>query len=141
MHTTQVSTLTNIYLGIFFFHEHSRFYRTAEKWRGYLFNSSLPLPHASQTFRYYPGDYCRELTSAHSQQPELNREPLVSECKSLNTNHLSLLTVFDFFTSASFIYVYQNIFKQTLKSFLADSEAVTGRCSVKRVFLKISQNS
>ena len=26
---------------------------------GYLFNSSLPLPPASQTLRYQPGDYCR----------------------------------------------------------------------------------
>ena len=32
----------------------------------YLFNASLPLPPASQTLRHYPGDYCRELTSAHS---------------------------------------------------------------------------
>ena len=44
-------------------------YRTAGEGGGYLFNSSLPLPPASQTLRYQPGDYWRELTSAHSQQP------------------------------------------------------------------------
>ena len=52
---------------------------------GHFFNSSLPLPPASQTLRHQPGDYCRELTSAHSQQPDSNREPLVSERKSLTT--------------------------------------------------------
>ena len=52
---------------------------------GYLFNSSLPLPPASQTLRHQPGDYCRELTSAYSWQPDSNREPLVSERKSLTT--------------------------------------------------------
>ena len=34
----------------------------------HLFNSSLPLPPASRTLRHYPGDCCRELTSAHSEQ-------------------------------------------------------------------------
>ena len=33
---------------------------------GHFFNSSLPLPPASQTLRHLPGDYCRELTSTHS---------------------------------------------------------------------------
>ena len=51
-------------------------HRTAVEGGGYLFNSSLPLPPASQTLRHQPGDYCRELTSAHSQQPDSNREPL-----------------------------------------------------------------
>ena len=59
-------------------------HETAGEGGGYLFNSSLPLPPASQTLRYQPGDYCRELTSAHSWQPDSNREPLVSERKSLN---------------------------------------------------------
>ena len=45
---------------------------------GYLFKSSLPFPPASQTLRRQPDDYCRELTSAHRQQPDSNREPLVS---------------------------------------------------------------
>ena len=59
-------------------------HRTAEEGGGHFFNSSLPLPPASQTLRHQPGDYCRELTSAHSQQPDSNQEPLVSERKSLN---------------------------------------------------------
>ena len=48
-------------------------------------DSLLPLPPASQTFRHQPGDYCRELTSIHSLQPDSNREPLVSERKSLTS--------------------------------------------------------
>ena len=60
-------------------------YRTAREGGGHSISSSLPLPPASQTLRHQPGDYCRELTSAHSQQPDLNREPLVSERKSLTT--------------------------------------------------------
>ena len=53
--------------------------------RGHFFNSSLPLPLVLQTLRHYPGDYCKELTSAHSYRPDSNRESLVSECKSLTT--------------------------------------------------------
>ena len=60
-------------------------HRTAREGRGHFFNSSLPFPYASQTLRHQPGDYCRELTSAHSQQPDSNREPLVSGRKSLTT--------------------------------------------------------
>ena len=51
--------------------------RTAGEGGGHFFNSSLPLPPASQTLRHQPGDYCRALTSAHSQQPDSNLEPLV----------------------------------------------------------------
>ena len=40
-------------------------HRTAEERGGNFFNSSLPLPPASQTLRHQPGDYCRKLTSAH----------------------------------------------------------------------------
>ena len=58
---------------------------TAGKGGAYLFNSSLPLPPASQRLRHQPGNYCRELTSAHSWQPDSNREPLVSKRKSLTT--------------------------------------------------------
>ena len=58
-------------------------HETAGEGGGYLFNSSLPLRPASQTLRYQPGDYCRELTSAHSWQPDSNWEPLISERKSL----------------------------------------------------------
>ena len=65
-----------------FFHVYSRF--TGHQGAGgYLFKSSLPLPPTSQTLRHQPGNYCRELTSVHSWQPESSREPLVSECKSL----------------------------------------------------------
>ena len=45
---------------------------TAGKGGGYFFNSSLPLPPTSQTLRHQLGDYCSELTSAYSQQPDLN---------------------------------------------------------------------
>ena len=61
-------------------------HKTAGKGGGYHFNSSLPLQSTSQIFRNQPGDYCRELTSGHSLQPDSNREPLVSERKSLTTN-------------------------------------------------------
>ena len=60
-------------------------HRAAGEGGGYFINSSLPFPPASQTLRYQPGDYCRDLTSAHSQQPDSNQEPLVSERKSLTT--------------------------------------------------------
>ena len=42
---------------------------------GHFFNSSLPLPPVSQTFRYQSGNYCRELSSAHRKQPHLNWKP------------------------------------------------------------------
>ena len=58
---------------------------TAGEGGGHFFNSSLPPPPASQTLRHQPGDYCRELISAHSQQSDSNREPLVSKRKSLTT--------------------------------------------------------
>ena len=41
-------------------------HRTAGEGGGYLFNSPLPFPLASQTLGHWLGDYCRELTSAHS---------------------------------------------------------------------------
>ena len=52
---------------------------------GYFFKSSLALPPTSQTLRQWAGDYCRELTSANSWQPDPNRARLVSERKSLTT--------------------------------------------------------
>ena len=70
---------------------------------GFLFNSSLPLPHASKTLRYQLGDYCRELTSAQSQQPDSNREPLVSERKSLTTKSLTTNPSLLFSNKTSFI--------------------------------------
>ena len=60
-------------------------HRTAVEGGEHFFDSSLPLPSASQTLRHQLGDYCRKLTSAHSQQPDSNREPLVSERKLLIT--------------------------------------------------------
>ena len=66
----------------FFFTLFSRTFtnhRTAGEGGGHFINSSLPLPPASKTLRHYPGGYCRDLTSTHSQQPDSNREPLVSE--------------------------------------------------------------
>ena len=42
-------------------------------------------PPASQALRHYPGYNYRQLTSAHRWQPDSNREPLVSEWKSLTT--------------------------------------------------------
>ena len=59
--------------------------RTAGERGGLFFNSSLTLPPASQTLRHQLGDYCRELTSAHSQKPGSNREPLFSKRKSLTS--------------------------------------------------------
>ena len=47
--------------------------RKAGEKGGYLFNSSLP-PTASHTLRHQTSDYCRQFTSAHSQQPEANQE-------------------------------------------------------------------
>ena len=61
-------------------------HRTAGEGGGYLFNSSLPLPPASQTHKHSPGDYCREFTS--------NRQPLVSERKSLTTKLLMQIRSF-----------------------------------------------
>ena len=61
-------------------------HRTAGEGGGCFFTSSLLLPCASQTLRYQLTDYCRELTSAYSQWPNLNWEPLVSKCKWLTIN-------------------------------------------------------
>ena len=52
-----------------FFSRTFTIYRTTGE-GGYVVNFSLPLPSASRTLRHYPGNYCRELTSAHSQQPD-----------------------------------------------------------------------
>ena len=65
-------------------------HRTAGEGGGLFFNSSLPLPPASRTLRHQPGDCCRELTSAHSYQPDSNRELLVSQRKSLTTKLCAL---------------------------------------------------
>ena len=67
-----------------FFPENSRF--TDTRGRGEAISlSPLYYFHLLQILRHQPGDYCRELTFAHSQQPDSNQEPLVSEHKSLTT--------------------------------------------------------
>ena len=58
----------------------------------HLFKYSLPPPPGSQTLRHQPGNFCREFTSAYSQQPESNREPLVSERELLRTKLHALNT-------------------------------------------------
>ena len=68
-------------------------HRTAREGGGHFFNSSIPLPPASQTLRHYPGDYCRELTSAHRQQLDSNGEPFASEDKSLTTKLRAIICV------------------------------------------------
>ena len=79
-------------------------HRTVVERGGHFFNSSLPLPPASPTLRHSPSDYCRELTSAHSQQPKSNRDPLVSERK-LPTTKLNALHVIETGTGTSVIFV------------------------------------
>ena len=51
-----------------------KIHRTAGERRDYLFDSSLLLPPVSQTLRHYPGNYCKELPSAHSKQGDSSRE-------------------------------------------------------------------
>ena len=69
---------------------------------GHFINSSLPLPPALQILRHELGNYSRELTTAHSQQPDWYWEPLVSEPKSLTTKlctqTLDSASVFIFFS-------------------------------------------
>ena len=91
---SEFGALSRVFLFCFFFL--SRFlsrtftiHRTAGEEAGYFFNISLPLSSASQTLGQQSSDYCRELTFAHRQQPDSNRQPLVSECKSLTFISLS----------------------------------------------------
>ena len=51
----------------------------------YFLISFLPLPFASQILRHQPNNYCRELTTAHSQQTDSSLELLASDSKSLTT--------------------------------------------------------
>ena len=53
--------------------------------RGDFFNSSLPVSPASRALRHQPGDCRGGLTPAHTQQPGLSQEPLISQRKSLTT--------------------------------------------------------
>ena len=68
-----------------FFSQAFKSHRTAGEGERHFFKSSLLLPPASQRRKHQLGDYCRELTSAHSEQPCSNREPLASERKLLTT--------------------------------------------------------
>ena len=74
-----------VFLSGFFFSRTFKTDRTAGERGGYFLNSSLSLPSASQTLRHQPGNYCKELTSVHSQQADSNWELLVSEHQSLTT--------------------------------------------------------
>ena len=65
-----------------FFSQTFTIHRTAGEGGGYLFSFSLPLPTVSQTLRHQAGDYCRELASARSQQPDSRRGSSASERKS-----------------------------------------------------------
>ena len=60
-------------------------HRTVGEGVGHFFNSSLPLPPASQTLSWAA---TAESSPLHIARGELesNREPLISECKSLTTN-------------------------------------------------------
>ena len=65
-----------------FFHEHSRF--TGKQGKGEASSlTSLCHFHQLQVLRPQLGNYYREFISAHSQQLDSNREPLVSDRKSL----------------------------------------------------------
>ena len=75
---TQGHLLSSFLSGTFMNH------RSAGEGAGYFFNSSLLRP-ASRTLRHQTGDYCRKLTSVHSQQLDSNRGPLVFKCKLLTT--------------------------------------------------------
>ena len=58
-----------------FYHEHSQFAGQQGKELDYLFNSSLPLPSISQALRLQLDSYCKEVTSARSQQPVSQLQP------------------------------------------------------------------
>ena len=89
-------------------------HRTAKKGGGYFINSSLTLPPASQTLRHYPGNYCRQLTTGHSQQLDSTQEPLVSKCKSLTTKLCALeynrmIKKFYFSSLFQFLKIFQRV--------------------------------
>ena len=68
-----------------FLHEHSRITGLQGRGEGISLTPRYHFPPASQILRHEPGDYRTELTSAHSQQPDSNRQSLVFEGKSLTT--------------------------------------------------------
>ena len=111
-------------------------HRTSGEREGYFCNSSLPLPPISHTRRHQPGNYCRELTSAHSQQSDWNCEPLVSNCKSLTSFNFKVSFFMYIFSGA----LYDNCF--TDMAFLKErfTESIyTSCCDIANiVFLQTS---
>ena len=112
-----------------FFHEHSPITELQGKGEGI---SLIPLYHFHRLHRHFdikPGDYCRELTSAHSQQPDSNQEPLVSKRKSLTTKlralkpylytHPNLINIWD---TISFENIFLNQKANVICSTLARSK-------------------
>ena len=85
-----------------FFHEHSRI--IGQKGGGEAICLSLPLPPASQTLRYQPGDYSRELISGYSQLQDANREYLVPESLTIKLCELklALLVLISYYICISF---------------------------------------
>ena len=84
------STLKSFFFYLGFLSKTFTIHRTAGEGGGYPFNSSLPLPPSSQTLRHQPGDYCREIISTHSQQPDSSWKSLASARK-LQTTKLRAL--------------------------------------------------
>ena len=81
-------------------------HRTAKEGGRYLFNSSVPLPPASQTLRHQPGGYCRKRTSADSQQPNANREPYMYLCNTYTHIYCKYICTFIY----KYVYVYLYIY-------------------------------
>ena len=65
-------------------------HRTVGKEKGISFTPDYHLHPFHRHLDISWGDYCRELTSAHSHQPDSNRKPLVFKRKSLTTKLSSL---------------------------------------------------
>ena len=107
-------------------------------------NNSLPLLPASQTLRHQPGDYRRELTSAHRQQPDPNREPLVSELKSLTTMLRTLISYVPCYPLWHYIYIYISlisliVFYLKEQCPLRTSEtSISGLTRIRLAFLKVA---
>ena len=111
------------FLSGFFLSQTFMIHRTAGEGGGYSFKSSLPFLPASQTLRHLLGDYCRELTSSHSLQPDSNWKPLVCKCKLLTISYKEKKRLrlsyrrqdYEKKISQNLLYVcYTNILKQNL---------------------------
>ena len=73
-----------------FFHVHSQITGMQGKEKGISFTPDYHFHPFHRHLDISWGDYCRELTSAHSHQLDLNRKPLVFKHKSLTTKLSSL---------------------------------------------------